>query len=379
MVMRRLLFGLALGWAASAVAVPATPQVKVNFVTINTTLILEMYNVAQQHNGVVTEYPADLNPAVVTGSIDNLDANNPVTPCFQVLINEVGNVCADAGNPPLIKGPLLTLKSPVPAGAKNYPLNANSFIVSGNYNGEFCTSFQKDIENQFSGADPSKLSDLVQSLLKRRFQLCLVPDDSCSYGTPNTANGACTSLTIFTQQPGNIASVAVLIYPHNNEVPNEYPNFLWSPALYPGLGSGDISYTLELQDGRDGEILERIEIPAGQTFYQWKGTDRALTKGREYCWKVKSKVAKSGQYFGGQNGQGWNIIKCFTIRGSAPEKCNYTKEDLDKWLQKNGSPEVLAAIKGMTVQQILEVENDPAICRLLAGHVDITSIKVTKP
>jgi hypothetical protein len=374
--MRKLFLGLLLGLAATAPA-----AVRVNYLTFNTTLILQMYNIAQQTNGIVTSYPGNLDPAIVTASIDNLDPNNAVTPCFVLYITQPGNVCTDAGNPPLIKGPLLTLKAPIPAGAKNVILNANSFLVSGNYNGEFCTSFKNQVDSEFNNSDPSQLGNIIQKFMTERFHICLVPDDSCNYSSDNVGNEACVDpdIGLLTLQPGGIASIAVLIYPHNQEVPDEFPNFIWTPALYPGLSPSDISYTLELQDGKDGEVFERVEIPAGQTFYQWKGgANRALIKGHEYCWKVKSKIAKSGQYFGGQNGQGWNVIKCFTVKGDAPDKCQFTKEDIDKWLQANGSPEVLKAIKGMTVQQILDIENDPAICRFLTGKVDITSISVSK-
>ena len=42
----------------------ATPPGEVQSFSINTSLIFELYNVAQQHNGSVTSYPAGMNPAV---------------------------------------------------------------------------------------------------------------------------------------------------------------------------------------------------------------------------------------------------------------------------------------------------------------------------
>jgi hypothetical protein len=169
--------------------------------------------------------------------------------------------------------------------------------------------------------------------------------------------------------------------PTMNTVPNPFPNFVWAPAILSSeMGKTDVWYTLEVTEQGQDAPLWSVDIPQPNAqYYQWSGADRALEPGKSYCWKVISFI-KIGSVKKpvGANGKGWNITKCFTVAGDAPERCRYTKEDLDKWLKENASPDVKAQLKGQTIKSILEVENDPVICRLLSGKVKFTSIKVVK-
>jgi hypothetical protein len=202
-------------------------------------------------------------------------------------------------------------------------------------------------------------------------------------GAASDPGQACTIMTLFQPNPGAQASVAMIIYPHNNGVPDCNLNFLWTPALYPGLSGTDIVYTVEVlkdADGQPGESIERVDVPAGQTFYTWSARDRALTPGQKYWWRVISRKAKGGATFGGPDGRGWNIQKWFVCGESqAQQTCHYTLADLDKYVQANAKPEVRAALKGFLIQSITDGKmDDVAVCRLLSGAARLESISVTK-
>lgn len=372
--MRKTLFALALVLGTATLHA----SVKVDGLTFNTQLMLEMYNVASQNNNVITSYPANLNPGVVTVRVTNLDTVNAATPCFQVVVNEPGSACGK-----VVDGPVLQVKDPIPAG-KTVMLNANSFIVSGTYNGKLCQAFEDEMKSQFDGGDVSKLQSALQQFLKRRFQVCLIEAPGCT--GPGSGSQSCADFEIFTSAPGSKASCSVLIYPHNNGVPNGFPNFLWTPAIYPGKTGADISYTLEVLEDGSNEAFTRIDIPAGQTYYQWGANDRTLLPGRKYQFRVISKLAASGQLIGGQNGQGWNTMKWFEIaatKGASVDEgpCSYTLEQLAAFVQANaGNPDVATALKGFKLSAVTSKQglNDPAICRLLKDKKKLLGVTVVK-
>jgi hypothetical protein len=370
--------------AAALLALPlavraGTPAGQVSSFSVNQALILELYNTAQQTQGEVTSWPPNMNAAVIQATVKNTSAVDQKL-CFQVVVQEPGSACA--GNN-LVWSPIISSKDEIKAGETRV-LTAADFEISsiGTGGGNFCTQFEEQIQKDFENVDIGNLQKAVDMFLKRRFQVCLVPVD-CSYNASSPAtpqSGNCTTLTLMQPNPGAQAQVGVLIYPHNNGVPDCNINFLWTPALYPGLGANDISYTLEVREGLEGEPLARVDIPAGQTYYQWSGRDRALEPGKKYHWRIVSRIAKSGKPFGGPDGRGWNIQKWFTCGDAqAAAKCRYTLADLDRYVQQNATPDVRAALKDFLIKGIASGQlDDPAVCALLSGKATLDSISVVK-
>jgi hypothetical protein len=357
----------------------STPVGQVQSFGLNNGLILELYNVAQQNNGVVSSYPAGLNPAVVQATVKNVGAQaGPL--CFQIVLQEPGVTCSDTSGASLVWSPVISTKMSIQPG-ETRSLGAADFETSGSFQGALCSSFEADFKKDFEDVSIEDLPKVVDRLLKRRFQVCLVPV-SCGGGSNapsvSDAKSQCSVLTLFQANPGAQASVAGIIYPHNNGVPSCNLNFLWTPALYPGLSSSEISYTLEVRADGSEEVIARVDVPAGQNFYQWSARDRALEPGQKYWWRVISRKAKNGAPFGGQDGRGWNIQKWF-ICGEAPGKCRVTLADLDRFVQANAKPEVRDALKGFLVKAITDGQlDDAALCRLINGKAKVNAITVIK-
>lgn len=351
-------------------------QGQVSSFTVNSGLIFELYNTAQQTNGVVTSWPSNMNAAFIQATVKNIGASDGPL-CFQVVVQEVGSPCANAN---VVWSPIITTKDIIKAGEQR-TLSALDFeIGSGQGGGDFCVDFEDQIKKDFENFNPSDLQKAVDMFLKRHFSICLVPvycgADASIPAAPGSGN--CSVFTLFQPNPGAQAQVAVQIYPHNNAVPDCSINFLWTPALYPGLGANDVIYTLELREDLDGPVFASADVPAGQTYYQWSARDRALTQGQKYYWRIISKKAKNGQPFGGPDGRGWNIQKWFTC-GESQAKCRYTLEDLDRFIQTNASPDVREKLKGFKIKAIKSGQlDDPAICRLLNGKARVNSYNVTK-
>lgn len=375
--MRTIKTLLAAALLALPLALKASVAHTVSSFGINQALIFELYNVAQQNNGQVTSWPAGMNSAVIQATVTNNGA--PGKLCFQVVVTEPGSVCS-GGN--VVWSPIITTKDVIQSGETRVLTAADFELQAGSGGGSFCTNFEEQIKKDFENFDPGQIQKAVDMFLKRRFQICLVPvvcnHPASSPATPGTGN--CTVFTLFQANPGAQAQVGVLIYPHNNAVPDCNINFLWTPALFPGLSAADIYYTLEVREGLEGEPLARVDVPAGQTYYQWSGRDRALKPGQKYHWRIVSKKKKSGQPFGGPDGRGWNIQKWFVCGSDqAASKCRYTLEDLDRFVQQNAKPEVRDALKGFLIKAISSGQlDDPAVCRLLSGKARLNSISVTR-
>ena len=354
--------------------------VNVDSVSFDTNLFYQVYNTAQQNNNQITEWPTTLanQAGIVLAAIRNTTAT-PIQPYFRVGIIETSYGCSN--NEVLLTPLVIQLKDTLGPN-ESRTTNMNSWMLANSVvSAQFCSTIQNDLQSKFQNFDPSKIQEALNLLNQKNFQACLQQCDAV--GSPVAgATKACATIKLFTANSVvNQTIVAMLIYPHNNEVPTTFPNFIWSPAILSSdIGKTDVWYTLEVSEqGQDAPFWTvDIDQPNAQ-FYQWKGSDRALTPGKSYCWKVISniKIGDVKKPVGG-NGKGWNITKCFTIKGDAPGRCSYTKEDLDKWLQANASADVKAQLQGQTIKNILDVENDPEICRLLSGQVKFTSIKVVK-
>lgn len=371
-----LLLAPAMGWAV------ATPIVDVQSLSFDINTLWKLYNTVQQNNNQITEWPQELQDqaGIVVASLKNTDPVNAATMAntyFRVVITETSASCA---NSEVLQGPVLQLKFDLAPGEMR-TVNAASFTLPNTVvNGSFCQAFQDDIKSKLEGIDAGKIQDAIKLFNQKNFQVCLQQSDSA--GNPLTGKKACTSLKLFTTNNTiNQTIVAMLIYPHNNEVPNSFPNFVWAPAILSSdMGKTDVYYTLEVSEKGQNTPYWSVDIPQPNSqYYQWTGSDRSLEPGKSYEWKVISYI-KIGDVKKpiGNNGKGWNISKWFSVKGDAPERCHYTKEDLDRWLQTNAGPDVKAQLKDQTIKGILEVENDPVICRLLAGQVKFTSIKVVK-
>src|SRR5688572_21169688 len=93
---------------------------------INPQLIISLYNVAQQTNGVINSYPAGLDETVITVTVVNKDTQNPASPCFRIDVYEENSAS------PVVTGGELRLKTPLNPGETRMA-TAGSFEVSGSF------------------------------------------------------------------------------------------------------------------------------------------------------------------------------------------------------------------------------------------------------
>lgn len=367
--------------AAALVALPlalksSAPQHTVSSFTINTALIFELYNVAQQNNGTVTTWPAGMNSAVVQAVVRNDGPEGQL--CFQVVVREPGSACSGQN---VVWSPTLRTREAVKSGETRTLTAADFDLDSGSGGGSFCTEFEEQIKRDFERFDPGQIQKAVDMFLKRRFEVCLLPVVCGWDGSYVSGNqGACSVFTLFQGNPGMQAQAALPIHPHNGPVPDCNVNFLWTSAMHSKLGAGQVAYTLELREGLEGEPLARVEVPAGQTHYQWSARDRALEPGKRYHWRVISRNARNGQPFGGPDGRGWNAQKWFSCGGDQSlDKCRYSLEDLDRFVQANADPKVREALRDLRIQAVASGKlDDPEVCRLLSGKARLSSVQVTR-
>ena len=369
---------LALILFASRVLMAGT-GISIQAFTINSNIIIEMYNQAQQHNGQVTSYPDNMNPAVITATIKNA-STSAVTPCFRMTVKQQSAPASCGASQTIVTSPLFTAKVALAAGETKV-FTAADFTSSGNYQGLFCDAAKDQFKKDFGDVDKDNIGKVVEKLLKEQFLICLSEAD-CSSGTLDPSVQACSNFTIFTPNPGATESTAVLIYPHNNALPNCNINFLWTPGSKPGLTPADISYILDISEQMDGASFTSIEIPAGQTYYQYGAKDPVLTEGKQYYWRVIAQDATTKKKIGGQNGSGWNVQKWFRC-GAAQEgsqACRYTLADLDALVQNRGTQEVKDALKGMKPVRLVTPDtfDDTDLCKVLSRQADLKAINVTK-
>jgi hypothetical protein len=372
--MRTLRAFLAVALLALPLSLAAAGVGQVKSFGINMALVIELYNSVDQTTGQITQWPPNLNNAVVQATVYN-DTGVDQKLCFIAVLQELNPSCTSNS---LVWTPTLTTKAVIKAGA-TVPLSASDFeLASGSGQGQFCPTFKDEFQN----VDPSKAQELLQQFMNRKFKACLVPVvcGTAASATPPTisAASACTSLTIFTGSPGAVAQVAMLISPHNNAVPDCNLTFLWIPALSPNLTAAQISYVLEVREAEeDGLLVASINVPAGQTYYTWSPRDRTLTPGQKYWWRVIG-FDPSGKTFGGPYDRGWNITKWF-ICGNQVNSCHYSLADVDRFVQANAGADQLGLLKGLAIKAIAEGKmDDPEICKLLSGQVKFTKISVTK-
>ncbi|MES2201786.1 MAG: hypothetical protein V4498_06010 [candidate division FCPU426 bacterium] len=383
--------GLSLAAHAAAVIQP----VQIVAFTLNPALLISLANVASQNSGVITEYPADLNPAVLQVTLANHTAYE-YAPCFAVEITEPGGnySCSEETSldaVTLVRGGMITLKTPLNPGETRL-CSAADFVVSGTFSGNVNQCFQKDLEDQFkssgdsgeggSGGGGSSTQSSVTGLLKKNFQVCLRQVD-CSSGAPGSpypgSVPACDRFSVFNAQPGNIASVPILIYPHNNEVPTPLVNFSWTPAMHMTLRQDQISYFLEvMEEDPSTEPIQRIRIPAGQIFYVWGASDRDLRSGVKYYYRVRC-LDGNGNPFGGRDGSGSNMVKWFTIKSQG----NFmTLSDLDRIVRAaaRGQVSVSQKLDALKIKNLVDPANlsDPLFQQLKDGRARITGIAVVR-
>jgi hypothetical protein len=371
MKMNRFLKGAvaALALAAgslSALAVASPMSVDVSGFKINPQLIISLYNVAQQSNGTITSYPANLDPAVITVGLKNNDAQNSASPCFRVDVYDPNQ------SAPVVTGGELSLKVPLNPGEMRVA-TANDFIASGSFNGTISQSL-KDEFSDFKDVDSAKIGKLVDTLLKRKYRICLVPI-ACGGGAA-VGNSSCDIFTLFTGNPMGDCSVAMLVYPHNNPIYSAFPTFVWAPAQNRSCSQDKLSYQIEVMKDEEGAApFARVKTAAGASFYQWQAGDPILERGHKYYWRVVG-LDCSGTPFCGPSGRGWNIIKWFTFEDQAGG-CHYSLADIDDYIRKNASAEIQGKLKAY-VAKVLSKPNgltDPFVCRLLSGQAKLNSIE----
>ncbi len=174
------------------------------------------------------------------------------------------------------------------------------------------------------------------------------------------------------------SSVPILIYPHNNEVPSALVNFMWTPALSPSLTQSQISYLLEvMEEDPATEPIQRIRIPAGQTFYQWSAADVLLRSGVKYYYRVRALDA-NGNPFGGRDGSGSNMVKWFFIN---PMDGGLTLADLDRLVRaaSDKEPSVHDKISGLKIKRLVEPSqlSDPLLRQWKEGSARVLDVETS--
>jgi hypothetical protein len=351
----------------------AASGLEVQAFNINSGLLLQLYNNANQTSQQISSYPSNMDPTVVQATVRNT-TDVEAKPCFRLVISDPSSSCGSNG---IVKSPVIIVKEAIPANTTKV-LTAADFTTNGSYDGQLCSAFEDELKKNFDNIDASNIGKVVDYFLKHRYKVCLVEWD-CTTDTQGSSQ-ACSDFTLFTPNPAAQASSSVLIYPHNNELPNCEFNFMWTPAMFPGLAPSDISYQLEISELADGEVLVRIDIPAGQTFYNWGPNDRKLENGKQYYWKVLSRNAKTGATFGGPDGRGYSAYKWFRCGAAAAQACHYSLADLHQLVMNRATPEVKAALAGMKIKALLSPAafDDQDICKLINRQAELNGINVTK-
>jgi hypothetical protein len=359
--------------AASAKAVPPPPTATFNTTgfTLNPAFILSVFNVVKQNNNLVTQWPSDLAKynAVVQISVVNTStiAGHPY---FSIQVSDPGcGLLFDTAS----AGPgLITTINPVGPGAAT--LGAGSFQTAGNWGSGYTVPqcFIDEVSNGFS--DPSKIQSAINKFINTPFTICVQQRDSLgnAIGSP-----VCTQFVLFNQQSGNIVSVPILIYPHNNVLFSALPMFTWTPAQKPGLDPSKISYRIEItENDASGEPI-RISIPAGQTFYQWSAADRELKVGTKYHWKAIA-LDPTGNPIGGSGDSGWNTTKWFEVQ--AGQQAAITLNDVDAIVRKSveGDAALKAALAKLKISSVSDPANlsDDIYSQLKNGKATVTGVDI---
>ena len=361
-----LLLMLALGGSAGATC-SATMNI-VSF-TIDTTLVLGLYNSVDQNTNQITTFPkefVDQYKGVIAAQFQNTSSTD-TTPTFDLYLYQDGALVAHTTNGSL------TLTSPVPHNSIK-SITAADLKASASFGGTIDPAFQKKMSDTFQNIDPNKLKDVVSQFISMHYRLCLVPYVPCG-------QQSCWDVTIFKEDPSARCIIAMLVTPHNQGIPNRLPFFLWTPASMDlNCNATRVPYRLDIMEEMDSMPIAQIMIPEGQNYYQWSTNDRSLIPGKKYYWRVvELDCSFRHQPFCGPNGRGWNIIKWFICGGDPTPACVYNAQEVDLHVRADAdtSDSVKKALAAWTVSSVtLSSDSDPdLVCKYLNGLVKVKSVK----
>ncbi len=278
------LLALAAGcWGAVA---PSNCQLKLLGFQFNTQLIIQMWNAAQQTNGTINNFPANVDPGVFSMTVQNPTSQDQYV-YIKISISDPG----DPNGNPIATGCPVTSLIPVKANS-TATLFANNFQAAG-----FSGTFNENYTNQnFQNMSPSKVSQF----LTRKFVVCLYLMDGSD--CRSSCSQDCEPFSVMLGSPGANTAGPIPIYPNDMNVPG-FPLFSWTPATSSTLKPEQISYRLLLMEQPQGVPLFQKDLPAFTTSYQMTAQDGGaggLTKGRKYYWAVQA-IDPGGNPLGGSN------------------------------------------------------------------------------
>lgn len=333
--------------------------------TINSAVVISMYNAANQTTQVITEYPKDMDPAVILITVKN-SPGGPLQPYFKAVVKDASSGCAGGV---VVTSPIIRSKRILQPG-ETASLNAADFTTAPVQDGSnlVCTDFYNKLKSDF---DSSNIAKAVDYLVKKEFDVCLV---WCDAGGNPLGDEECTRFSLFTGVPGVKYSTAILVYPHNHPVDGAL-TFAWAPASHNSLSQAEINYDLEICDELDGTVIHRLRMQPGATFYSWSPSDPVLERDRQYWWRIVSKDL-NGVPFGGQGNRGWNVMKWFRVRGFLRASLS----QLAELVSRNGDPATQAALKGYVIKGLISPSSieDPLIEAVAAGRARVTAVRVIK-
>jgi|GEM_PF-4230534 len=395
---------LALGRLSGATAGGPTPTpgtgtavFEISNLTFDHAMLFNLVNAATQGN-VASFTGAGPNAGIVSVTIHNSGTGSGTCYLLPTVIDDSNSAynCDTNGN--LATGPVVqTTKVFKPGETASVNLGGFTLVSSTNYS--FCQNLKNLVGNNFGGNNSnnnnnsnnsgspstsnvlSAVGSVVHELLQLPLTVCL---SVVSPSTPGNGGAkTCVPITVFVRPPSVTTASAMLIYPNNTTIATALPSFVWTPALVNGSSLG-LVYELVLSQSANGNPWYSVQVPPGETFYQYQSTDRVLILKQQYWWHIIALQSGSMQPVGGQNGQGWSQPQgtfTYTLTG-APNGfgAGVTLQALSQLIQLHASSAVLQALSGMQLQSVAPfgVLQDPDLGALLAKPSEIKSISVEK-
>lgn len=379
--------------AAEVITVaPGAAQFQVSSLVFDHAMLVNLVNQAIQNNDSITNFNYGADAGVVSVTIHNSGGQAGICYLLPTVRQANGSrYNCDSGN--VVIGPLLQTRSMIlPGQTVTENLAGLETVSGGGYNGSFCQGLSNLINSNFGnnssggsgsgngsgGFNLKAVGGVVEQLLQLQLVVCL--EAATATGSP-TGPETCSNIAVFTQPPALTTQLGQILVPNDVTVASPLPTFIWTPSLFQGSSAG-LSYELVLSQNRSGDPWYAVQVPNGQTFYQYQATDRALTPGTRYWFHIVTLNASNQQPVGGSAGQGWAQPQSWFLYqpGGILGRPLLTLPDLDAFVREHGSPQVVAALQGMLVEGVAPALtlNDPDVAALTAKPSEIRSISVEK-
>lgn len=362
------------------------PVFQLSNLTFDHTMLVNMVNSAIQNNGIVNSFNAGPDAGVVSVTIRNVGGQAGY--CYLIpVIKQAGSGqynCNSGGT--AVSGPLLQTRTLIQPG-QTLIANIASFNLASavGFNGSICQGLQNLLQNNFGGNGGSSVGGAIKAenaavsaLQQLELYICLEVSNANGALLSGAGDQACTSIAVFERPPSAMTSLGQVLLPNDTGVSTNLPTFVWTPSIFNGTSSG-LAYELVLSQDANGDPWYGVQVPGGQTFYQYQATDRALQPGVKYWFHIVT--LQSGRPLGGSNGQGWNQPQSwFTYAPMGTASATVTLAQLAALVQQSGSQAVVQALQGMQVQSVLPATtlNDPDSAALVAKPAEIKNISVEK-